>query len=228
MPAITRYRAFLSTSIRPQDQPLVDVLRSVLDGQGFECITVGLDVSAPESTAETAKKEMERCECLIVLATKRFDAQDVHTGDPVSLASGWIDSETGMAHMRGIPITSFKDQAVQLQGLLAANITQWFAFDPRQETFVAYLLRNQPLVRSHLSEVKRRIDEARDRNRATWIGRLLKWGLALFTTGAVVYGATRPEDESEFPCFGTHDGRLNVCKSCPVRDRCKRLRDARK
>lgn len=222
-----RYRAFLSASLRPEDAPLVDFIeRSVLGPAGFDCYTVGRNVGAPEPPAETIKAEMQRCECLVIVATTRFNATDVHSGNVVNLAPGWIDSESGMAHMRGIPITPFKSKDVQLQGLLGANVTQWFEFDLTKETVAEYLLRNRALVGSHLEALRAKIDQARAARRKKSLVRIAK-GAGLALLGAVgAYVATAQEDESEYSCYGMYDGRTGVCKGCPIRARCKRMRDA--
>jgi hypothetical protein len=223
-----RYRAFLSASVRPQDETIVNSFVNIFRKERFDCFTVGRNVSAPESTAETAKREMQRCECLVVVATARFDATDVHSGNVTRLASGWIDGEGGMAHMRGIPITVFKARDVQLQGLLGANITQWFEFDLVNETLLQFVLREQVKMQSHFAEVRRRVDAARARSRSNWLKDVAKVAVPLVLGGLVAGAATSQEDESEYPCFGTYDGRVNVCRECPVKARCKKLRDARR
>jgi hypothetical protein len=222
---VPRYRAFLSTSIRAEDQPVVTFVERVFQVAGFDCFTVGRNVSAPEPPPETIKREMQRCECLVVVATARFAATDVQTGSVLHLAPGWIDSEAGLAHMRGIPITAFKAKEVTFQGLLGANITQWFEFNLRQETIVEYCLRNRPLINPHLVALKARIDETRTGARNTSLINKLKT-IALPVAGAIGWSLLSKKLDPSYPrCFGEFDGRTSICKQCPVNDACGQVRN---
>lgn len=67
--------AFLSCSIRSHDAPLVNKIESILLKRGIAVKTVGRNVAvASVSPDEAIKRVMSDCDCLIGLATKRFDA----------------------------------------------------------------------------------------------------------------------------------------------------------
>jgi hypothetical protein len=204
----------------------VEPFAVLLAHQGFACSTVGRNFSAPESTAESARRLMRQSAYLVVVATPRFDAVDVHNRSVVRLPPGWIDGEAGLAHAQEIPITVFKPREVQLQGILAANTTQWFDFDFRAETPATYFLRCRELLQSHFNEVKQRVALARQKRQSQTI----TTGIGYAVGGALLLaiGASVAKPPEYPPCFGEHDGRRTICKDCPAKRPCKNLHDSRR
>lgn len=218
----SRYRAFLTASVRSSDQGIVAFFRHILRYEGIDCFTVGITHSAPEPTFASAKALMEKCECLVVVATARFEARDLGTGKLLNLASGWIDSESGMAHMRSLPITVFKARGVDLQSLLGANVTQYFTFDP---AFLPGFITSQgALLRSHLGALKRKMDSARSAAGWSKIASFAK--VALPAALAWRLGTTSANSEAEsWPCFGQFDGRTRECQDCKLATGCRSFRE---
>jgi hypothetical protein len=58
--------AFLSCSVRPEDQPLVNAIENkVLSPMGFRCLTVGRNISLPDQVDDAIRDVIDRVDCLI-------------------------------------------------------------------------------------------------------------------------------------------------------------------
>lgn len=87
---------FLSCSVRNRDWPLIDALaQKVLVPHGFNCFTVGRNVSLPEQSDAAIRRLMNSCECLIGIATERLDATDRDfPSQTLTLATPYLLQET--------------------------------------------------------------------------------------------------------------------------------------
>ena len=96
--------AFLSCSVRSEDRPLVNTIEErVLTPMGFRCLTVGRSLSLLDHVDDAIRQIMQRVDCLIGIATVRFEAADRSVpNQTLRLASPYLLEETAMAHQRRV------------------------------------------------------------------------------------------------------------------------------
>lgn len=115
--------AFLSCSIRSCDEPLVNRIERMLINRGIAVKTVGRNIAiASVSPDDAIKRVMSECDCLIGLATKRFNATEVGKSEAIGLPFPYLFSESSMAFQQGMPYLIIKTDDVTLTGVLAKNI----------------------------------------------------------------------------------------------------------
>ncbi len=217
-----RFRAFLSCSIRPQDRYWVDFVREkVLRPNGIGCCTVGVDVSAPQPPLDTMREWIEKSDCVVAIATARFEARDIQCPqDKLLLLPYAVDEELLMGWLSGKPLVVFKAEGLSATGILGAQKTTWIQFDPSD----SLSLRRQsthPLIISMLRNLLR---ELKQRKRMEITRRVLDWGAkGLALLGAYGLGriAARADTDEVPDCFGEHDGRFKACRECPWRKECQ-------
>jgi hypothetical protein len=213
-------KTFLSCSIRAGDRPLVGAIAQyVLEPMGFECVTVGRNVSGPDQPDDIVRKYMSECDCLIGIATKRLvGADDAFPDRTLVLATPYLLQETAMAHQEEMPFLIFKAPAVTLQGVTTRNLYIEVRPDlsPRgRPIFVA----GRELLASSVRDLKARALARRTKRKSADLLQLGLKGLgALAVGGIIVKGAdllSRPS------CFGGFYYRDAECKDCSFRAKCK-------
>jgi hypothetical protein len=126
------YNVFLSRGIRIEDRIIGDPIAEMIREWGFNTITVGIEVDAPDNrVAFQIRKEIQQnAHATIVVATPR-------TLDLVTEAwnaAEWIHGETGISYGLDKPILILKDRNVSLGGLPSylakSNPTIQLEFDP--------------------------------------------------------------------------------------------------
>jgi hypothetical protein len=211
-------RTFLSCSIRPSDWPLVDAMERYLHRCGFRCHTVGRNLSYPEQTDDAIRRAVDSCDCLIGVATERFDAidQDYPT-TTLKIATPYLLQETTMAFQSGLPFLIFKTSDVTLQGITSRNL--WIGIDGQLHNGLLRFKRPQALVTSALADLRQKALDRRTKitreNTINGLGRLSLIGV----TG---YGAYRILDLLGRPdCFGQFYYKDTVCQACGYKEKCK-------
>lgn len=217
--ATPRVTAFLSCSVRPGDRPLVDAMQKVLGAYGFECRTIGRNVSKAEQVDDAVKSLVAECDCLIGVATERFEAIDRTAPDrTLSMATPYVLQETSMAFQAGLPWFVFKTPGLTLHGVTNRNI--WIEVQRQLSSKGTPRFKcSRSALDAALADLKSKAVAYRQKR---WKDRVLSIGAkavsAVALGGAAVWGwsrAARPE------CFGTFDYRAPECKGCPYKPDCK-------
>ena len=212
-----RVRCFLSCSVRPSDRLLVEAFANTLNRFGFDCRTVGRNDAAPATPDDAVRTLLRECDCLIGVATARFDARDRATPDTsLTFATSYVLQEASAAHQLEMPFIIFRTADVTLQGVTARNI--YFDIEPQLRDGKV-VIENKPAAEAAL---KRLQDEARAfraaRNRAAvkaGIGELATWALGMGLLAKVAQSASRPD------CYGDfHEYDDEECDDCEHRTSC--------
>jgi hypothetical protein len=110
----SRYKIFVSRSIRDKDRPIGDFIAQRLRQWNLETRTVGIEVYATKSdTARTIKKEIRNADGVVAIATPRNYDQITDTWRTLD----WLYSETGIAYGIDKPLLVLRESSVQLNAL---------------------------------------------------------------------------------------------------------------
>jgi len=123
-------KAFISCSLRKQDEKFVNLVERIVRKKGFLPFgTVGRYVNDSAPVPVTMTEEMNKADCLVVVATPRYKQEDVHNNVINNNAlSEMIQVEAGMASMKGIPIIVFVQKGTHVGNFLSAS-TQYIEID---------------------------------------------------------------------------------------------------
>ena len=120
MPRGFRAKTFLSCSIRKADRRVVEFFKDdILCRYGFDCLTIGLNYSDPRSVGDAMKRLMRNVDCLVLVATVRFESRDTDTNEGLFSMSPFLEAELAMAIMAGVPIGIFKSEQISEVGLIS-------------------------------------------------------------------------------------------------------------
>lgn len=212
--------AFLSCSIRPEDRALVTALETkVLAPMGLCCLTVGRNVSLPEQVDDAIRDIIEQVDCLIGVATVRFDAVDRAVPNrTLAMASPYPLQESAMAHQRRLPFLIFKTPEVTLQGVTGRNL--YIDVDSQLgPTGKPRFKCSRDVLTSSLADLKRRaLEDRRGRSHDEFLAGLGKLSTLLVGTYAVKSAwewLIRPK------CFGTFYYQDPECQECSFKPSCK-------
>lgn len=211
-------RAFLSCSIRPSDWTLVGAMEKYLHRRGFRCYTIGRNLSYAEQTDEAIRRAVDSCDCLIGIATQRFDAIDRDfPSTTLKIATPYLLQETSMAFQSGLPFLVFKTPAVTLQGITNRNL--WVEIDEQLHNGILRIRRKEELVESALNDLKKKALDRRTRlargKALSDLGRISLVGVGGYAGYRILDWLGRPE------CFGEFYYKDPVCKSCDYKEKCK-------
>lgn len=211
---------FLSCSVRNRDWPLVDALaQKVLVPHGFNCFTVGRNVSLPEQSDDAIRRLMNSCECLIGIATERLDARDRDfPSQTLTLATPYLLQETSMAFQANLPFLMFKTSSVSLLGVTNRNLWIEIGGTLNQKGQVKFHA-TQELLLTSLRDLKKKALERRAQlTTDQW--KAAVGGLSTLVLGGI--GLSKGIDILLRPaCFGEFYHKDPECKPCSYRDRCK-------
>ncbi len=212
-------RAFLSCSIRDRDIKLVLAAKQMLEEEyHFNCVTLGLDVSLPEHKDDAVKRMIAECECLIGIATTRFEAVDVDDrSQNLKLATVYLAQEAGAAHQLDLPLVIFRVGEVELQGVTNRNI--YIEMAPNLGPSGRIMVKSQALMSTELRDLHARALERRKQKEKNilWekVKTLTTWGTAAALAFSAMDHLSRPH------CFGTFYYKKLDCKNCAVVASCK-------
>lgn len=150
-----RYMAFVSCSIHERDEPIVGMVELILERWGFDSYTVGRNVLNPEPPLESIKRAIQESDCIIAIATKRYEEKD--TGNWRTFE--WLHGECGIGTGLDKPIFVIKDKNVKLEGVVPAS-TQMIVIDANEPT----QLLQEPMkkrIDTYLSNVRDIIQQKR-------------------------------------------------------------------
>lgn len=123
-------KTFISCSLREQDKFFVDIIEDIVRKKKFLPFgTVGLYVNASEPVSVTMVKEIKKADCLVIVATPRYEQQDIHNlGNTNNALSEMIQVEAGMASVQKIPIIVFVQKGTYV-GTFISLSTQYIEID---------------------------------------------------------------------------------------------------
>lgn len=217
-PAPATVNAFLSCSVRPRDAALVSAMAALLREHNFNCITPGRNVSVAAHPDDAVKQIMERCDCLIGVATTRFAASDVDRPSfTLQLATPYLVQETGAAHQLGMPFLIFKTADITLQGITSKN-----AFIRIKDELGAA---GRPQVESKAQMTTALQDlhaRALARRKERKLADLWETVSGVVAAGAALWGGIALVDRAIRPsCFGEFYYLAPECKGCAYKPECK-------
>lgn len=140
--------AFLSCSLRTEDEPFVNHVCDILWYFGIELFgTVGKFDASPENPMELMRRNIAESDFIVVCVTSRYKQEDVKTGAVSTGMSEMLHAEVGMAHALGKPVVAFVQEGTS-PGNVLPNITQYMVlsgaggeFD-QKEQLICSLLNN--------------------------------------------------------------------------------------
>ncbi len=117
-------QAFISCSLRAEDNNFVDLVERITSHFGFTPMgTVGRHAAAPRPIWHQMKDNIEKADCLVLAATPRYVQEDVHdrtkTGKGISEL---LHVEVGMAAAFGRPVLAFVQEGTTVGGFLPAFV----------------------------------------------------------------------------------------------------------
>jgi hypothetical protein len=217
-PEPPRVVTFLSGSLRAKDLPLLEAFRRYLDTRGFRCFTIGNNTSFAEPVEQAVRRLVDSSDCMIGIATARFDATDLHgAGATLRLTASWLAQEPAMAYQARVPHLIFRASDVTLQGVPEAHLhivvnglrpDGTLRFGASKEAVAASL--------ADLRQKARARRAARSRQSAV---NALKTLSAFAVGGYITIKAV--EQLGRPPCFTTFDTYDPDCKLCPVKKDCR-------
>lgn len=104
-------RIFLSMSFRPEDQPLVSAVSTIIETQDLRVVT-GRQLAGAVLTEEI-RKRIDNCDALVALCSRR----DALASGGFSV-SQWVRDELAYAVAQNKPALALVEEDVQLEGML--------------------------------------------------------------------------------------------------------------
>lgn len=128
--APTSAKAFVSCSLRKEDEPFVEFVEKMLRHCRIEPIgTVGRLSIAPVPIVDQMKLNIPLADFLVVVATPRYVQRDMaNSSKSICGLSEMIQVEAGMAYMLGKPVVVFVQQGTAV-GSFLPNVTQYITLD---------------------------------------------------------------------------------------------------
>lgn len=118
-------KAFVSCSLRPEDEPFVDFICSILKAYNIKPFgTVGKFSASPENPVTLMNKNIKNADIVVICATPRYIQKDIQNGNESNGLSEMIHVETGMAIAHEKPVVVFAKEGTNV-GSALPNITQY-------------------------------------------------------------------------------------------------------
>lgn len=173
-------RAFLSCSLREEDQPFVEFVQQILLAYNIEPFgTVGRFSASPENPAVLMKKNIPDCDFVVICATPRYIQKDIQSGQVTYGLSEMIHIETGIAYAYDKPVVVFVQEGTHV-GNFIPNITQYVTLNGALHDFQA----KRPVVFSLLKsayDIAKKIKSDLQNNDALRLaGKTVVTGLAIY------------------------------------------------
>ncbi|WP_282127001.1 hypothetical protein [Marinifilum flexuosum] len=129
MSTTNKPKAFISCSVREEDQKFNTLVEKIVRKYGFEpCGTVGRHVNYAEPIPISMKREIDRADIVVIAATKRYIQSDIKGQNQQHAIPEMLHVESGMAYYANKPTVVFAQENVNLGGFIP-NITQYFIID---------------------------------------------------------------------------------------------------
>ena len=129
-------KAFVSCSLRAEDEPFVDFICSILKAYNIKPFgTVGKFSASPENPITLMNKNIKNADIVVICATPRYIQKDIQNGNESNGLSEMIHVETGMAIAYGKPVVAFVKEGTNVGNALA-NITQYIELTGTKEDYI--------------------------------------------------------------------------------------------
>lgn len=126
-------KAFISCSLRKEDESFVNKIEQYLIGIGFEPFgTVGKYSASPTNVAQHMKENIPQADLMVVVATPRYIQEDIKTGESSLGLPPMLYVEAGMAVMADKPVIAFVKKGTEVGGFIR-DITQYITLDETAE-----------------------------------------------------------------------------------------------
>lgn len=187
-----RYRMFISRGLSVEDRAIGDPIAGIARGWGFDPVTIGIEVRAPDDeVTEAVKREIQASDAIMAIATPRF--ADALTGLWKTLE--WLHAEVGIAFGIDRPLLILKDRRVSLAGL------PLFLVKEQEVPLIEFEYLDLDKIEDDLSAVMPKFREGvRSKTAVRSFNNLLKGGMVVLAA----YGAAKLIDGSS-GTFSGHD-----------------------
>jgi hypothetical protein len=120
------FRAFISRSVRENEEKIPNYISQLIKNWGFEPFTVGIEPLKKQYTEEeltqTIKSEIEKADIVFAIATKRDRLLNILQ----SKTFEWLQSEIGIAFSKEKQILVLVEKGVDLSGLASIKVAYHF------------------------------------------------------------------------------------------------------
>lgn len=168
--------AFLSCSLRKEDIPFIRHVASILKIHNIKPVgTVGKYFAAPENPAVSMRKNIPKCDLVVIVATPRYFQKDLKTGQASYALSEQIHVESGIAYAHGKPLIVFTREGTDVGGFIP-SVTQYITLNGAKRDY----LKKRHLIFNLLKNACLRVQQQRTiRNQAN-IGNFVVGTLAFY------------------------------------------------
>lgn len=184
-------KAFVSCSLRKEDEPFVDFIEKILLHFGIEPMgTVGRHSIAPVPIVDQMKNNIPFADFLVVAATPRYVQRDMaNSSKSLYGLSEMVHVEAGMAFMSGKPVVVFVKEGTDV-GSFLPKVTQYITLDGTNKNVREQWTQIGGLLANAVERVKN-FKEAEDQ-KSFW--RMVRNGLAIVGGIKVLDYMIREED----------------------------------
>ena len=149
--------AFISTSLRKEDKPFVDLVEEITLENGLEPYgTVGKYSAAPLPIWDHMMENIPKADCVIMAATPRYFQEDIYDRGEIRQAiSEFVYAEGIIATILGKPLLIFCQENVNLGSLLPQR-TQYITLKSRED---ANQQDKRELIKSYFANTLEKIKE---------------------------------------------------------------------
>lgn len=119
-----RPKAFISCSLRGEDKTFIDFIIRIVKRFGFDPFgTVGKYSSEAQPVWRTMKGNIEKSDCVVIVATPRYIQQDLNEKKYFGYAvSEMIHTEIGMAVMANRPVLVFVQEGTDVGSFIPSYV----------------------------------------------------------------------------------------------------------
>lgn len=133
---MTKFKAFISCSLRPEDSQFVDFIENYLESNNVTPFgTVGRYDASAQNPVDLMKSNILESDFIVLCATKRYIQTDAHNHQRKDGISEMLQFEAGMAHANEKPIIVFVENGVNI-GNAIPNITQYVTVSKQHDNFL--------------------------------------------------------------------------------------------
>ncbi len=169
-------RAFVSCSLRPEDENFVNYVCRILDFHNIQAFgTVGKFSASPENPIALMNKNIPLADFVVIVATPRYLQKDLATGKITHGLSEMVHVETGMAIAHGKPVVLFVQEGTHIGNALP-NITQYVVLNGQRTDFDA----KRKLIFSLLNNAYLFVQKIKSDNTLKSVGKVAVGGLAVY------------------------------------------------
>ncbi|MBX9781006.1 MAG: toll/interleukin-1 receptor domain-containing protein [Chitinophagaceae bacterium] len=168
--------AFVSCSLRAEDQPFVEYVCQILDAHNIRPFgTVGKFSASPENPVELMRKNIPASDFVVICATPRYLSRDLSTGIISYGLPEMVHVESGMALAYNKPVVVFVQEGTNV-GSFLPNITQYITLTGDLEDYK----KKQKLIYSLLSESYAFVQKLKENKSIKQVGNVAIVGLAIY------------------------------------------------